>query len=226
MSVLDFIYPKHCVVCKKPGSYLCENCFIKLSFDAKSLCLICGRASYNNLTHPNCSKKYTIDGCFSAISYNKTAQKIIYNFKYAPFVSDLKNTLSSLFYESIIQNENFIRESLKDNFILVPIPLFSARLQKRGYNHSEILAKTLSKKLKMPVINILKRIKDTKTQFKLSKLEREENIKDVFEVVEQVRTNIFLVDDIVTTGATLKEATKALKKAGAKKVFGLTLARD
>lgn len=227
MGLLDFVFPKRCVSCKKLGSYICANCFSKLSFNTKSLCLICGNPSYNNLTHPNCSKKYTIDGCFSAISYNGVAQKLIYSFKYKPFISDLKNTLTELFYESIIQNENFVNLISKEKFILVPIPLFSARLRKRGYNQSEILAKSLSKKLKIPVVNILKRTKDTKTQFKLSKLEREENIKGAFEVTKKVKNlNILLVDDIVTTGSTLKESANVLKRGGAKKVFGLTLARD
>lgn len=227
MGVLDFIYPKRCVVCKKIGSYICENCFAKLSFDVKSLCLICGKPSYNNLTHPACRKKYTIDGCFSAISYNKTAQKLIYSFKYKPYLTDLKATLTDLFYESLIQNENFQKEIAKANFIFVPIPLFSSKFKKRGYNQAEILAITLSKKFKNPSQKLLKRIQDTKTQFKLSKDDRAENIKGVFGAIGNVKdANIFLVDDIVTTGSTLKEAARILKKAGAKKVFGLTLARD
>lgn len=230
MSILDFIYPKRCVVCKRVGSYLCENCFAKLSFDVKSLCLVCSQPSYNNLTHPKCAKKYTIDGCFSAISYNKTAQKLIYNFKYKPYLTDLKATLMDLFYESLIQNENFQKEISKASSIFVPIPLYHSRLRKRGYNQSEILANALSKKFKSQAFNILKRTRDTKTQFKLTKEDRAENIKNVFEIVNHtspiVNLNIFLVDDIVTTGSTLKEAAKILKKAGAKKVFGLTLARD
>lgn len=227
MGVLDFIYPKRCVVCKKLGSYICENCFARLSFDVKSSCLICGKPSYNNLTHPACSKKYTIDGSFSAISYNFTAQKLIYSFKYKPYLSDLKTTLTELFYESIIQNENFVNLISKTNFIFIPIPLFSSKYKKRGCNQSEILASSLSRKFKSPTQKLLKRIQDTKTQFKLNKDQRAENIKGVFEVIGNVKNaNIFLIDDIVTTGSTLKEAARVLKKAGAKKVFGLTLARD
>jgi len=107
MGFTDYIFPKKCVVCKKFGSYLCENCFAYLSFDAKSLCLLCDNPTFNNLTHPRCKRKYTIDGCFSALSYNRTMQKLIYNFKYKPYLNDLKNVLADLFYESIIQNEQF-----------------------------------------------------------------------------------------------------------------------
>lgn len=208
-NFLDFIFPKRCVLCKKQGFYLCENCFSYLSFDVKSLCLLCNKPSYNGLTHPVCAKKYSIDGCFSALSYNKTTQKLIYNFKYKPFLTDLKTVLSELFYESIIQNENFNKQLQKGDWILVPIPLLLTKLRKRGYNQAEILARGLSKNLNLKTFNILEKSKDSFL------------IKKGFEIKE---INIFLVDDIVKTGATLKKAAKVLKEFGAGKVFGLTLA--
>jgi len=234
MNLLDILFPKRCVNCKKAGDYVCQNCFIYISFDTKSLCLICNRPSFNSLTHPVCKRKYSIDGCFSAISYNKIAKKLISNFKYKPYLTDLKIFLSELFVESIIQNENFMAQvsnpSASSGWVFVPVPLFSSKLRKRGYNQSEILAKALSKKFNFQSQNILERIKDTKNQFKLLKHEREENMKDAFILKARVgplsQHNIFLVDDIVTTGSTLKEAAKILKRNGANKVFGLTLARD
>lgn len=234
-NFLDFIFPKRCVNCKKQGSYLCENCFIFLSFDVKSLCLICNKAAYNGLTHPVCKSRSAIDGCFSALSYNKTAQKLIYNFKYKPYLTDLKTVLADLFYDSLIQNEDFNRE-LKSppagGWVFIPIPLSDAKLKKRGYNQAEILAKELAKKFNIPFQNILKRVRDTKTQVGLSNIDRKLNIKNAFGIkIKNQKSNlknknIFLVDDVVTTGSTLKEAAKILKKAGAKRVIGLTLARD
>ncbi|OGH06398.1 MAG: hypothetical protein A2171_02285 [Candidatus Levybacteria bacterium RBG_13_35_9] len=230
MSLLDFVFPKRCVNCKKAGDYICQNCFTFISFDVKPLCLVCDKPSFNNLTHPICKRKYSIDGCFSAIAYNKIAQKLIYNFKYKPYLTDLKKFLSELFVESIIQNENFMTQTQKGNWVFVPVPLFSSKLRKRGYNQSEILAKSLSEKFNFPVQNILKRTRDTKTQYKLKKEDREENMKNAFVLKNQnskiKSQNIFLVDDIVTTGSTLKEAANILKRNGANKVFGLTLARD
>ncbi|PIR79815.1 MAG: hypothetical protein COU25_03550 [Candidatus Levybacteria bacterium CG10_big_fil_rev_8_21_14_0_10_35_13] len=230
MSLLDLVFPKRCVNCKKAGDYVCQNCFIYISFDVKPLCLICDRPSFNNLTHPVCRKKYSIDGCFSAIAYNKIAQKLIYNFKYKPYLTDLKTFLSELFVESIIQNENFVKVLEKENFMFTPIPLYQSKLRKRGYNQSEILCKELSESFKLPYQNLLKRVKDTKNQFKLKREDREENVKNAFQLDTKRYTlnakNIFLVDDIVTTGSTLKEAAKILKRNGANKVFGLTLARD
>ena len=116
-----------------------------------------------------------------------------------------------------------------DKWILVPIPLFSSKLRKRGYNQAEILAKELSKKFNLSFQNILKRTRDTKTQVGRSSVDRKLNIKNAFELNTKYlirNTNVFLVDDIVTTGSTLLEAAKVLKKAGARRVIGLTLARD
>ena len=234
MGLVDLIYPKRCVICKKTGDYLCTNCFSLLSFDTKESCLVCNKPTYNGLTHPICSGKYTIDGCFSAISYNKTAQKLIYNFKYKPYLKDLSLFLSELFYESIIQNENLAlimqKPFVNQKWIIVPIPLFSSKFKKRGYNQSEILAKNISKRLKMPTINLLKRTRDTKNQYKLKREDREINIKNAFVVNDSKfaiqNMSIFLIDDIVTTGSTLKEAANVLKRSGAKQVFGLILAKD
>ncbi len=230
MEILDLLFPKKCVSCKKLGSYLCENCFSYLSFNVKSLCLACNKPSYNSLTHPICRKKYTIDGCFSALPYNKTAQKLIYNFKYKPYLTDLKTVLVDLFYESLIQNEDFNRELEKGDWIFVPIPLFSSKLKKRGYNQAEILAKELAKKFNLKIIDMLKRARDTKTQVGLSNIERKLNIKGAFKIVNHkssiVNQNVFLVDDVVTTGSTLLEAANIFKRNGVKRVIGLTLARD
>lgn len=165
MFILDFIFPKRCVGCKKQGAYLCDKCFFYLSFDIKSLCLVCNRPSTDGLTHPGCSGIYTIDGCSSALPYNKTAKKLIFSFKYKPYLTNLKQILSELFYEGIIKNEQLNSELQKKSWTLVPIPLHSSRLKKRGYyNQSEILTEELGKRFNLEPQNLLKRVKNTKTQ--------------------------------------------------------------
>jgi ComF family protein len=161
-------------------------------------------------------------------------QKLIFNFKYKPYLTDLKTVLSDLFYESIIQNEQFQSQIKKGEWLMVPIPLSKTKLRKRGYNQAEILAKELSKKFNFPVQSILERTRETKTQVGLTNLQRKLNVKDAFKLNLSLianhsslkNANIFLVDDVATTGSTLLEAAKVLKKGGADKVFGLTLARD
>jgi len=192
------------------------------------ICLVCNRGSIDGLTHPGCKTKYSIDGAFCAIAYKGIVKKLIYNFKYKPYLADLKNSLSELFYESLIQQEVF-QKAYKLHPILVPIPLYAKRLRKRGYNHAELLAEGLSKSLKLKLSEVLQRTKETKSQFGLKLNDRKENLKNAFALNpgrEMLNPNVFLVDDILTTGSTLLEAAKILKKNGAKKVWGLTLARD
>ena len=228
MGVLDFIFPKYCVVCRKLGSYLCPNCFTFLSFDVKKVCLVCDRASFDGLTHARCFSKYAIDGSFSALTYNKTVQKLLYQFKYKPYLSDLQKFLVELFYESLIQKEDFSKV-LNNNIFITFIPLHGSKIKKRGYNQVELLAKGLGKKLNIQVQDFLIRTRNTKPQFGLKRGERKENVRDAFlsRPVQNLKNQtVFLVDDVVTTGSTLLEAAKVLKKAGASKVYGITLAID
>ena len=229
MGALDFLFPKYCVNCRKIGEYICANCFSFISFDVAMICLVCNRASIDGLTHPGCKAKYAIDGAFSAVSYKGIVKKLIYSFKYKPYLADLKKSLVELSYESIIQQEIF-QQAYLSRPILVPIPLHQNRLRQRGYNHAKLLADGLSVKLTLPVLELLQRKKATKSQFGLKLKDRRENLKDAFTISPNSpiaqRPNILLVDDILTSGSTLLEAARILKKNGARKVWGLTLARD
>jgi len=182
----------------------------------------------DGLTHPGCRGKYVIDGAFCAVAYKGIVKKLIYNFKYKPYLADLKKSLVELFYESLIQNEIF-QKAYKSLPILVPIPLYKERLRQRGYNHAQLLAEGLAKKFNLELIDALQRVKTTKSQFGLKLEDRKENLKNAFILNPEYKirnANIFLVDDILTTGSTLLEAAKILKRNGAKKVWGVVLARD
>lgn len=229
MGILDFLFPKYCVNCKKLGSYLCANCFTYLSFDTYGICLVCSKPSIDSLTHSYCRTRYSIDGCFSAILYKGVARKLIFQFKYKPFVSDLARVLGDLFYESLIQKEGFAR-ILEAQPIIVPIPLHSSKLKARGYNHAKILADELSGRFSLASFELLKRVKKTSSQFGLTRKERRENLGGAFSLLPSILVskypNILIVDDILTTGATLSEAAKTLKNKGAKRVWAVILAQD
>ncbi|HUQ84894.1 MAG TPA: ComF family protein [Candidatus Limnocylindrales bacterium] len=228
MGILDFIFPKRCVNCRKIGTYICPNCFTYISFNETGTCIVCQRPSIGGLTHPICRGKYTPDGVFSSLVYIGVVKKLVYKFKYNPNLTDLKSTLLDLFHEGIIQKEAFYK-LLDQESVLVPIPLSRSRMRKRGYNQAMILAKGIGEKWDISVIDCLERTRDTKTQVGLSKEEREKNIKGAFRIKPVFAKaswgkQVFLVDDVVTSGSTIKEASKILKKAGVEKVYGLTLA--
>ena len=110
--------------------------------------------------------------------------------------------------------------------VFVPVPLHKSRELERGYNQAELLAKWLGKSMGMPVARLVKRVKDTGSQARLTdRKSREENMLGAFVALGSAeRCPIVLVDDIVTTGSTLLACAEALRTAGASHVFALTLA--
>ena len=104
---------------------------------------------------------------------------------------------------------------------MIPVPLHSARLKERGYNQSLILAEHIGRKYNIPVkADLLKRIRNTLMQSLTSRHERRENVRDAFRASKRCAgMNIILVDDVITTGSTAEECAKALKAAGADKVY-------
>lgn len=121
------------------------------------------------------------------------------------------------------QFADFLEE--KQVEMLIPIPLHQKRKRERGYNQTEILAKVISDRTKIPVeTNVLKRKKRTNPQKQLSDVERRKNIENAFLVQGEIRAKaVALIDDIYTTGSTLDEAAKTLKNAGVSKVYFLTI---
>lgn len=229
MSLLDYLFPKKCVNCKKFGSYICPSCFSYIAFLEHGTCVICQRQAIYGITHPGCKTKYSIEGVLSSVVYTGVVKKLIYTFKYPPYLTTLQGLLIDLFYEGMIQKEPFMK-LISQKALFIPIPLHVTKYRKRGYNQAKILAAGLGKKLSIPVVDGLDRIKNTKTQVGLSQTERQENIKEAFAIKEQLMhqlqeyRTIFLVDDVSTSGSTMKEAAKLLKKAGIETVWGITLA--
>lgn len=188
---------------------------------------MCSRPAVSGLTHPLCRTTRAIDGVFSSLVYQGITKKLIYQYKFAPYLSSLTPLLGELLYEGLIQQEALFK-ALEGNVVLVPIPLHKVRLRKRGYNQAALLAKDLGKRFQLPVLEVLERKQLTKTQVGLSQKERRQNMVEAFSCSvreeELVGKTILLVDDILTSGATLAEAAKVLKKNGAGKVYGVTLA--
>lgn len=109
---------------------------------------------------------------------------------------------------------------------ILPVPLHPSRRRKRGYNQAELLAKEISKELQIPIRkNVVFRVRRTKPQKQLDDREREENLQRAFGISRQWKApaNVLVVDDIYTTGSTVHRISKLLLKAGAEKVYFLTI---
>jgi len=184
-------------------------------------CPECERPSIGGRTHPRCQKRFGIDGVLSFYPYKGVVKQAIKGIKYKFAYRIAEDVLQMISEEQLI----FLK-----HMILVPIPLHSSRLQMRGFNQAEIIATILSKKYFLPIqINILKRVQKTPPQVEMRyRKERIENMKKVFAVSKTYqlkKTAILLVDDVFTTGATMRSAAESLKKAGAETVWGVTIAQ-
>jgi len=224
--ILDFLFPKRCLGCGKFGSYLCQECFGKIGFLDQQFCPVCGHPAIGGFTHPGCKTPLSLDGLISVANYNEIMHSLISSFKYQPFVTDLQEVICRILRSYFEKNDFPYKE-----FLVIPIPLHWMRKNWRGYNQAEILARIVAEILGFQFTpNILRRTQFTKPQTQLSRDERLENLRGVFALQESSKEKIanraiLLVDDVWTTGATIKECGKVSKRNGAKKVWALTLSR-
>jgi len=213
--LLNFIFPNQCASCGKllPADNedrVCQNCL--------------GRIIY--LNRP-IDIKLSLERIWSVGVYSDVLKELIHQFKYRD-KKYLAKPLGRLLVDFVVRYLN--RESFD---YIIPVPLHRAREKKRGYNQAELLAQVVGEAIGKPVLtNLLERTRKTKPQFGLEREERFENISGAFQISARGNANhpqiagrrILLLDDLATTGATLDECSKTLKKAGADEVYGLVLA--
>ena len=170
-------------------------------------------------TCDNCRRQTNLDGVVVATHFEiGPIRELIHELKYSGTV-ELANLLGAMLVRTILVNE------LAD-FVLVPVPLHGKRIIERGFNQAELLTRQIIERTGMETELILSRVKATLSQTKLTRVERLRNISGAFECrVALEGINILLVDDVMTTGATLEECAKTLKRAGAKWVWGVVVAR-
>ncbi len=235
--ILDLFFPKRCIVCGKYKTYFCESCFSKIKLIETSKCPICERPIPYGSICKICQKKTYLNHLFWATDYrNPVIKKLIKTFKYRS-IKELANPLSKLLIENLKKISNILNIS---SSIIVPISLHKKKLRERGYNQSELLAKQVADYYKYQLEpEILKRKTYTLSQSQIKNHQiRKENLKNAFEIdpkfikkCQKQNKNllknkiIILIDDVFTTGATLSEAAKILKRAGAKEIWGLVVAK-
>ena len=209
--ILDIIYPPKCGICGKIGCKdICIKCEKKLENES-----IFGKDSY--------IENY-FDTHFYLFKYEGQIRNLLIQYKfnekaylYKSFSKFLKKYEKKLFKNEVYD-------------IIIAVPISKNRLKKRGYNQSELLAKEIAKNLELKLEqNIIKKVKNNIPQSTLNKDEREQNVKDVYKIINKeiiLNKKILLVDDIFTTGATANECSRILKENGAEKIDVFTIAKD
>jgi len=238
-GLLNLVFPLDCKICEKPireskGYSICEDCFKTIELIEQPYCMKCGKPliptdffkQNREILCLDCKiKKYSFEFSRSTGIYDKVLRKCIHLFKYYG-EKKLAKPLGKLMIDYLLENNEF--ENKFD--LIIPIPLHKNDLKKRGFNQSALLGKVIGNYFSIPIgESILKKKKLIPFQVNLSKKEREKNILNAFSVEkpEEIKgKNVLILDDVFTTGSTVAECAKELKKARANKIYVLTLARS
>lgn len=211
----NILFPPRCITCGKEGANFCALCREKIPFLGG----------------------FDGNGIFSLWEYGHPhARNALLSLKYKNkrmIAADIAESLHDTLLEHLAEKSLFNNpaSSLPFSYLVIPIPLSEKRFKKRGYNQAELLAKELSQRNPMSFIletSVLYKIKDTETQVSVKdRGKRLQNIRGSFGVKhpEKIRAKIIiLLDDVITTGATIAEARRVLLMAGARVVYGVTIA--
>ncbi len=208
--VKDVLFPVKCIECGQEGKWLCDDCKSGLKLNLKDIKFDKAVNGLNRLT-------------------------ALFNFKENDLVFSLVYHLKYFYCVEVadILCENFKNVDFDNDFLVIPVPLHGRRQRERGFNQSEIISKKIVLEAQKQGVSLesnfidFKRVKYTKQQAKLTKKERKKNLKQAFVWRGESLQNkkIILVDDVYTSGSTIKECSFVLRDSGAKYVWGIVLAK-
>lgn len=214
--ILAFLFPPVCIACGVVEGLaslpigLCSTCRGELQpLDRFSCQTLCHRPS-------------ALDAIFSGWSYEPPFESVIHALKFS--------RMEFLGPDMAVALHFLLADLLPEVDVIVPIPLHWYRRSRRGYNQAEAIARPLARLMSRPMVSALRRTRWTRPQARLGRHQRDLNLRLAFAPVRAHRTKIarrrlLLVDDVVTTGATLEAAARCLREAGAESITALTAGR-
>lgn len=235
--MLDLLYPPECGVCGTGlahGRSLCEDCGADLPRIVEPFCESCGEMFQGEIDGPfecpNCSDlKFSFEFARPAMLRDDRTLDLIHRLKYGReihFAAEL----------GLLARESFadprLAPALDGKWPLVPVPLHRKRLRHRHFNQAAEIALALAKHTGLPVLNALLRTRQTETQTLLNRRQRMENLRGAFALsrsgkrrASEKPEGAVLIDDVLTTGSTVNECARTLRRAGFGKVFVVTVMR-
>lgn len=226
---LNLLYPEGltCVNCGDELQHdtrlnLCGKCFENLVENDGHRCAVCGVKMRNEADYCDNCRRYDkyFDLNRSPFIYEKTASDLVKKLKFGNKKYIAKELAKAM-------ADEYFRANSPCDFVLY-VPMTKKEENERGYNQSKLLADEVGKRIGLSVKDYIVKVKETDRQKKLTAKERRENMKGVFDVIgadEIKKSSVLLIDDVFTTGATINECARVLKKAGARKVFSITAAQ-
>lgn len=234
---LDWLYPPVCSVCGmglSDGRALCAPCDRDLPRLAAPFCGTCGEMFEGQIDGdfacPNCHRlKFAFEFARSATVRDERTLNMVHRLKYGRELH-LAKELGRLAFESF--SDSRLAPALEGGWPLVPVPLHRKRHQHRHFNQAEEISRVLAGHTGLPVLKGLHRARSTETQTRLTRAQRLENLRGAFVLTENGRRWIsrsaagaILIDDVFTTGSTVDECAKILRRGGFRQVFVVTVMR-
>lgn len=226
-KLTDLFFPKRCVGCGQVGNFLCEECLLTVKPLEAALCSECTRPSIGGFTHSLCLRPWSSERLLCFFKYEGVTKELIGQLKYGG-VRQIANFLT----EIIVQFLGEAAVSFGSQSLIVPVPLHPVKRLERGFNQTEILAESLGKVLAVKVsTGVLVKLVDNPSQTLYKLKERGKNVKGVFGVEKERKIllknrDVVIVDDVFTSGATMRECARMVKRAGARFVYLLAVAKD
>jgi competence protein ComFC len=226
-SFFALCFPSECVLCSQLQKYpevLCEGCQERLPWIRAPRCKLCGTPfpeQWRVEICPDCRlRRPGLTRLRSVFLYETAVMQMIRQVKFS-------RQARPLHYFAELLNLQILQEFPRKIAALVPVPLHRSREWERTFNQSALLARYISQLSGIPALNLLRRIKRTPPQTSLSGQARRRNLHGAFQMKGKVKVprSVILLDDVVTTGATLESCAAVLRKAGVHRVYGLTIAR-
>lgn len=211
--LIGYIYPNKCMLChhilsELDDAFICRMCYDKICTETEQLSRI-KEDGYENLEEYIELQEYNPRKIISLFPYEGEYRKAILRWKYRGIRKYAKGFAKLLVDKGIFEKED------EGQTVLIPIPLAPSRMKKRGFNQAQDLAREISKQTGLRVLDCLKRTRNTKPQTSCSKEERYLNAKDSMCITKKgdIKVkSVILIDDIYTTGSTIREAIRAIKK--------------
>lgn len=231
-GVLDILFPAMCASCGKEGGYVCEKCNLFLG-EASLICPVCNVSSFGGQRHILCESKYSLNGLANMWEYEGILKQLISQIKYIGITHPIGELIERAFRTMAGDQQrfaSFLSFLFAKDTALTFVPIFKRKEKRRGFNQSQLIAREIGRATGKQVFSLLEKVRETEAQAHLDKEERLQNLKEAFRFEFrdsnfEIPPKVVLVDDVWTTGATMKECAKELKKAGVKEVWGFTLAR-
>jgi ComF family protein len=235
--MLDLLYPPRCVLCEvklADGSSLCSPCDAELPRLLDPFCQSCGEGFPGHIDEafscPNCATlKFAFEFARPAMSRDERTLEMIHRLKYGREIY-LAKELGRLATEAFADPR--LAAALAEKWPLVPVPLHLKRQQHRHFNQGAEISRSIADCLGLPILHALERIRPTAHQTALTRAQRLENLRGAFVVSRAGRAafphsarGVVLIDDVLTTGSTVDECAKILRRAGVQRICVVTVMR-